>query len=49
MAVPQTDLPEDEHRMSEKNVWFVTGAGRGLGVDITKAALVSCAGNPLKI
>jgi NAD(P)-dependent dehydrogenase (short-subunit alcohol dehydrogenase family) len=25
--------------MSEKKVWFITGAGRGLGVDITKAAL----------
>jgi NAD(P)-dependent dehydrogenase (short-subunit alcohol dehydrogenase family) len=25
--------------MSEKNVWFITGAGRGLGVDIAKAAL----------
>src|SRR4051794_12964278 len=27
--------------MSEKNIWFVTGAGRGLGVDITKAALAA--------
>ena len=25
--------------MSNKNVWFVTGAGRGMGVDIVKAAL----------
>jgi NAD(P)-dependent dehydrogenase (short-subunit alcohol dehydrogenase family) len=25
--------------MTDKNVWFVTGAGRGLGVDIVKAAL----------
>src|SRR4051812_27181553 len=25
--------------MSEKRVWFVTGAGRGLGVDIARAAL----------
>ena len=25
--------------MGEKKVWFVTGAGRGLGVDIAKAAL----------
>jgi NAD(P)-dependent dehydrogenase (short-subunit alcohol dehydrogenase family) len=24
--------------MSDKNVWFITGAGRGLGVDIAKAA-----------
>jgi len=27
--------------MSDKKVWFVTGAGRGLGVDITKAALAA--------
>src|SRR3954463_636334 len=25
--------------MNEEKVWFVTGAGRGLGVDIAKAAL----------
>lgn len=25
--------------MSEKRVWFITGAGRGLGVDISQAAL----------
>src|SRR5688500_9343087 len=25
--------------MSDKKVWFITGAGRGLGVDIAKAAL----------
>src|SRR3954465_8234425 len=25
--------------MAEKNVWLITGAGRGLGVDIAKAAL----------
>jgi NAD(P)-dependent dehydrogenase (short-subunit alcohol dehydrogenase family) len=27
--------------MSNKQVWFVTGAGRGLGVDIAKAALAA--------
>jgi NAD(P)-dependent dehydrogenase (short-subunit alcohol dehydrogenase family) len=27
--------------MTEKKVWFVTGAGRGIGVDITKAALAA--------
>lgn len=27
--------------MSSKKVWFVTGAGRGMGVDIAKAALAA--------
>jgi NAD(P)-dependent dehydrogenase (short-subunit alcohol dehydrogenase family) len=27
--------------MTDKNVWFVTGAGRGLGLDIAKAALAA--------
>ncbi len=27
--------------MSEKNVWLITGAGRGLGVDIARAALAA--------
>jgi NAD(P)-dependent dehydrogenase (short-subunit alcohol dehydrogenase family) len=27
--------------MNEKKVWFITGAGRGLGVDIAKAALAA--------
>ena len=27
--------------MREKKVWFITGAGRGMGVDITKAALAA--------
>src|SRR5579862_8245868 len=27
------------HSMSDKKVWLITGAGRGLGVDIAKAAL----------
>ena len=27
--------------MTEKNVWFVTGASRGMGVDIVKAALAA--------
>jgi len=25
--------------MSNKEVWFITGAGRGMGVDFAKAAL----------
>jgi NAD(P)-dependent dehydrogenase (short-subunit alcohol dehydrogenase family) len=31
--------------MTEKNTWFITGAGRGMGVDIAKAALA--AGHPV--
>jgi len=27
--------------MTDKSVWFVTGAGRGMGVDIAKAALAA--------
>ncbi len=27
--------------MSDKKVWFITGAGRGIGVEITKAALAA--------
>src|SRR5204862_4909401 len=27
--------------MTDKNVWFITGAGRGMGVDIAKAALAA--------
>jgi NAD(P)-dependent dehydrogenase (short-subunit alcohol dehydrogenase family) len=27
--------------MSDRNVWFVTGAGRGMGVDIARAALAA--------
>src|SRR5713101_1837517 len=30
---------EDLRNMTEKKVWFITGAGRGLGVEIVKAAL----------
>ncbi|TMB87318.1 MAG: SDR family NAD(P)-dependent oxidoreductase, partial [Chloroflexi bacterium] len=27
--------------MTEKQTWFITGAGRGMGVDIAKAALAA--------
>src|SRR6266480_1049976 len=27
--------------MTEKKVWFITGAGRGMGVDIAEAALAA--------
>src|SRR3954452_4093456 len=32
-------LPIPGGPMTHKNVWFVTGAGRGMGVDIVRAAL----------
>jgi NAD(P)-dependent dehydrogenase (short-subunit alcohol dehydrogenase family) len=27
--------------MNNKKVWFITGAGRGMGVDIARAALAA--------
>jgi NAD(P)-dependent dehydrogenase (short-subunit alcohol dehydrogenase family) len=27
--------------MTDKKVWFITGAGRGMGVDIARAALTA--------
>src|SRR5437660_6826207 len=27
--------------MTDRNIWFITGAGRGMGVDLAKAALVA--------
>src|SRR3954470_20467596 len=33
--------PSAGDTMTDKNVWFVTGAGRGMGVDIVKAALAA--------
>jgi NAD(P)-dependent dehydrogenase (short-subunit alcohol dehydrogenase family) len=32
---------KEKHAMTEKKVWLITGAGRGLGVDIAKAALAA--------
>jgi UDP-N-acetylmuramoylalanine-D-glutamate ligase len=32
---------EDVEDMAEKKVWLVTGAGRGIGIDIAKAALAA--------
>src|SRR5579864_875040 len=31
----------EKRNMSNKKVWFITGAGRGMGVDIAKAALAA--------
>src|SRR5580765_5100439 len=33
--------PQKGDFMSIKKVWFITGAGRGMGVDFTKAALAA--------
>jgi NAD(P)-dependent dehydrogenase (short-subunit alcohol dehydrogenase family) len=27
--------------MTDKRIWFITGAGRGMGVDFAKAALAA--------
>src|SRR5215208_3113943 len=36
-----THQPEEWTQMPDKKVWFITGAGRGMGVDIAKAALAA--------
>jgi NAD(P)-dependent dehydrogenase (short-subunit alcohol dehydrogenase family) len=36
-----TDLNLKENPMTEKKVWFITGAGRGMGTDIARAALAA--------
>src|ERR1700751_892818 len=33
--------PPTGFAMTDKSVWFVTGAGRGMGVDIVRAALAA--------
>jgi NAD(P)-dependent dehydrogenase (short-subunit alcohol dehydrogenase family) len=32
---------QKEHHMDNKKIWFITGAGRGLGLDIAKSALAA--------
>lgn len=34
-------MTEQKESMSEKKVWFITGAGRGMGTDIARAALAA--------
>jgi NAD(P)-dependent dehydrogenase (short-subunit alcohol dehydrogenase family) len=36
-----SDVITKEHDMTARKVWLITGAGRGLGVDIAKAALAA--------
>ena len=37
----KTQPPKGEDHVTDKKVWFITGAGRGMGVDIGKAALAA--------
>jgi NAD(P)-dependent dehydrogenase (short-subunit alcohol dehydrogenase family) len=41
MARRKTYQHMKEIRMTDEKVWFITGAGRGMGVDIAKAALAA--------
>jgi NAD(P)-dependent dehydrogenase (short-subunit alcohol dehydrogenase family) len=34
-------VTDKEHHMTHKKTWFITGAGRGMGVDFAKAALAA--------
>src|SRR6184192_4684342 len=45
LSAPQNSKRERTEWMADKRVWFITGAGRGMGVDIAKAALA--AGHPV--
>jgi NAD(P)-dependent dehydrogenase (short-subunit alcohol dehydrogenase family) len=36
-----TNINRKEHHMANKKVWLITGAGRGLGLDIAKSALAA--------
>jgi NAD(P)-dependent dehydrogenase (short-subunit alcohol dehydrogenase family) len=40
-ADPKVQDKEEEIVMTDKQVWLITGAGRGLGVDLAKAALAA--------
>ena len=37
----KTNHLKEEILVTDKKVWFITGAGRGMGVDIAKAALAA--------
>src|SRR4029450_8233724 len=36
-----TPQPEECTHLTDKKIWFITGAGRGMGVDIATAALAA--------
>src|SRR5207237_858099 len=38
---PHVESPQHQKLMTQKRVWFITGAGRGLGVDLVRAALAA--------
>ena len=40
-ALTLVSNPDMEDAMTDKKVWLITGAGRGMGVDIAKAALAA--------
>jgi NAD(P)-dependent dehydrogenase (short-subunit alcohol dehydrogenase family) len=41
----QAFLPHEQGEvMSDRKIWFITGAGRGMGLDFTRAALAGAAG-----
>jgi NAD(P)-dependent dehydrogenase (short-subunit alcohol dehydrogenase family) len=37
----ERNIMTEKENMTEKKVWFITGAGRGMGTDIAKAALAA--------
>src|SRR6266487_1263847 len=41
MPRSSNSISHERERMSNKKVWLVTGAGRGMGVDIVNAALAA--------
>src|SRR5436190_4427124 len=45
LSAPQNSKRERTEWMADKRVWFITGAGRGMGADFAKAALAS--GHPV--
>src|SRR5687768_18217078 len=38
---PPTPQPSGETQMTDKKIWFITGAGRGMGAEFAKAVLAA--------